>query len=51
MPPGAIESASTPSFEGLLRVTDAALFREALTRGIGRGKAYGLGLLTLMRAP
>lgn len=39
------------TFEGLLRVTDAALFREALTRGIGRGKAYGLGLLTLMRAP
>ena len=39
------------TFEGLLRVTDAALFREALTRGIGRGKAYGLGLLTIMRAP
>lgn len=39
------------TFEGLLRVTDAALFCEALTRGIGRGKAYGLGLLTLMRAP
>ena len=39
------------TFEGLLRVTDTALFREALTRGIGRGKAYGLGLLTLMRAP
>ena len=37
------------TFEGLLRVTDANLFREALTHGIGRGKAYGLGLLTLMR--
>ena len=39
------------TFEGLLRVTDAGRFREALTHGIGRGKAYGLGLLTLMRAP
>ena len=39
------------TFEGLLRVTDVTLFREALTRGIGRGKAYGLGLLTIMRAP
>lgn len=39
------------TFEGLLRVTDAGLFREALVHGIGRGKAYGLGLLTLMRAP
>ncbi len=38
------------TFEGLLRVTDAARFRETLTHGIGRGKAYGLGLLTLMRA-
>lgn len=37
------------TFEGTLRVTDTALFREALTHGIGRGKAYGLGLLTLMR--
>lgn len=39
------------TFEGLLRVTDVTLFREALIRGIGRGKAYGLGLLTIMRAP
>ena len=39
------------TFEGLLRVTDAGRFREALTHGIGRGKAYGLGLLTLMRVP
>lgn len=37
------------TFEGMLRVADATLFREALTHGIGRGKAYGLGLLTLMR--
>ena len=37
------------TYEGLLTVTDAAKFREALTGGIGRGKAYGLGLLTVVR--
>lgn len=36
-------------FEGLLKVVDASLFREALTAGIGRAKAYGCGLLTLAR--
>ena len=37
-------------FEGLLTVTDAALLRKALTEGVGRGKAYGQGLMTLVRA-
>lgn len=37
----------TARFEGTLRVTDAETFRETLTRGLGRGKAYGCGLLTL----
>ena len=37
------------TYEGLLTVTDAEKFREALTGGIGRGKAYGLGLLTVVR--
>lgn len=37
------------TYEGMLRVTDPALFRQALTGGIGRGKAYGLGLLTVVR--
>ena len=36
-------------FQGVLRVDDADLFRKALTEGIGRGKAYGMGLLTVMR--
>lgn len=36
-------------FQGLLRVEDPPLFRNALTCGIGRGKAYGMGLLTVMR--
>lgn len=37
------------AYEGVLRVTDQALFNAALTEGIGRGKAYGNGLLTVMR--
>jgi CRISPR system Cascade subunit CasE len=35
------------SFRGVLLVTDPHLFRQALTGGIGREKAYGCGLLTL----
>ena len=38
------------TYEGVLQVTDSALFREALTQGIGRGKAYGMGMLTVVRA-
>ncbi len=37
------------SFEGELRVLDVDRLRETLIRGLGRGKAYGLGLLTLAR--
>lgn len=37
-------------FEGRLRVTDAEVFRETLARGIGSGKAYGFGLLSIARA-
>lgn len=36
------------TFEGLLRVTDTEAFRATLIGGIGRGKAYGQGLLTIM---
>jgi len=36
-------------YEGVLVVTDATRFCEALVGGIGRGKAYGCGLLTVMR--
>lgn len=38
------------TFEGLLTVTDDDLFRRTLTEGIGRGKAYGMGMLTVVRA-
>ena len=35
------------TYEGTLTVTDAALFRGVLTDGLGRGKAYGLGMMTV----
>jgi len=34
-------------FEGRLVVRDAERFREALEQGIGPGKAYGYGLLSV----
>lgn len=34
-------------FEGVLEVTDATTFRDALAHGIGPAKAYGFGLLSL----
>lgn len=37
-------------FEGQLQVTDPDRLREAITNGVGRGKGYGLGLLTLVPA-
>ncbi len=38
------------TYDGVLEVRDPECFREALCRGIGSGKAYGAGLMTLMRA-
>jgi len=37
------------TFAGVLTVTNADAFRRALTQGIGRGKAYGCGLLTVAK--
>lgn len=37
------------SYEGVLTVTDAESLKKALIGGIGRGKAYGCGMLTLAR--
>jgi len=34
-------------FEGVLTCTDAALLKQAVVCGIGRGKAFGMGLLSL----
>lgn len=37
----------TVLFEGTLQVTDASRFREAIIAGIGPGKAFGCGLLSI----
>lgn len=37
-------------FDGTLVVNDVASFRDSLREGIGRGKAWGCGLLSLARA-
>ena len=37
------------TYDGVLTVTDADAFRTVLSQGIGRGKAYGCGLLTVAR--
>lgn len=37
-------------FDGILTVTDAEKLRSAMIHGVGRGKAYGCGLLTLRKA-
>ena len=36
------------AFEGILTVNDPDLFKQALQNGIGRGKAYGMGMLTIV---
>ena len=36
-------------YEGVLTVTDAEAFRNALVKGIGREKAFGMGMLTVTR--
>ena len=38
------------TYDGILTVTDPEKFRAAMVEGIGRGKAYGNGLLTIIRA-
>ena len=37
------------TYEGILQITDEQQFCQLLKNGIGRGKAYGLGLMTVMR--
>lgn len=39
---------SRVSFEGILKITDLDKFKKSLTEGIGREKAYGMGLLTVI---
>lgn len=35
-------------YEGILTITDVALFRKTLINGIGKKKAYGCGLMTVL---
>lgn len=44
---GPLLSLDVATFQGVLTVTDAELFRGSLLQGLGRAKAYGCGLLTL----
>lgn len=37
------------TFEGMLTISDAEKFKETLCKGIGREKAYGQGLMTIVR--
>ena len=37
------------TYEGVLQVNDPERFTALLTGGLGRGKAYGMGLMTVMR--
>lgn len=37
------------TYEGILKVTDKKAFCETLINGIGREKAYGLGMLTVVK--
>ena len=37
------------TYEGVLTVTDADAFRTVLVKGIGREKAFGMGMLTVTR--
>lgn len=39
---------SQVSYQGLLKITDAQKIKSAMTLGIGKKKAYGCGLLTLI---
>lgn len=39
---------SRVSFEGVLEISDLNKFKETLIHGIGREKAYGMGLLTVI---
>lgn len=39
----------TVTYEGILQIDNAEVLRSVLEKGIGRGKAYGCGLMTLAR--
>lgn len=46
--PGKAVRLSRVTFEGLLRVEDAEIFKQLLVKGIGREKAFGMGMMTVI---
>lgn len=48
---GSTVTLSSVVYDGILAVDDPVSLRQALLRGIGRGKRYGFGLLTLVPIP
>ena len=48
---GARTSHPEASFEGVLEVTEPALFSDGLARGLGRHRAFGFGMMLLKPAP
>jgi CRISPR system Cascade subunit CasE len=48
---GATVTLTTATYDGILTVVDAGALRTALVAGMGRGKGYGCGLLTLAPLP
>lgn len=49
LPNGSPKPISGTQFDGILRVTNRAAFVRAIERGIGTGKAFGFGLLSVAR--
>ena len=41
-------SLKTSLIQGVLRVTDRERFKESFVKGIGRGRAFGCGLLQIV---
>jgi len=41
----------TVLYQGILQITDSALFITAMQQGIGRGRSYGCGLLSIAQIP
>lgn len=45
---GADVTLASATYDGVLTVTDTILFTKTFMKGLGHGKAYGLGMLTLI---
>lgn len=45
---GADVTLASATYDGILTVTDTILFTKTFMKGLGHGKAYGLGMLTLI---